>query len=151
MKETIWFDMDGTLAALYDVNNWLDSLQLYDPTPYKEAAVMLNMSLLARRLNQLRKLGYSIGIISWLSKNSTPEYDEAVTEAKKEWLNRHLTSVSWDEINLVSYNTPKTNFMQTDNDILFDDEQKNRDAWTGKSYTPEMIFEILTELIKAAT
>lgn len=150
MKKTIWFDLDGTLAALYDVNNWLDSLQAYDPTPYKEAAVMLNMNLLARRLNQLRKLGYSIGVISWLSKNSTPEYDEAVTEAKRVWLNKHLTSVIWDEINIVPYNTPKTDFMQTTDDILFDDEQKNRDNWTGNAYTPAEIFETLKALIEAA-
>lgn len=150
MKKTIWFDLDGTLAALYDVNNWLDSLQAYDPTPYKEAAVMLNMNLLARRLNQLRKLGYSIGVISWLSKNSTPEYDEAVTEAKRIWLNKHLTSVIWDEINIVPYNTPKTDFMQTTDDILFDDEQKNRDNWIGNAYTPAEIFETLKALIEAA-
>ena len=74
-KRTIWFDMDGTIADLYNVENWLPKLRSYDPSPYAEAKVMWNMSLLARYLNKLQKLGYWIGIISWASKDSTKEYD----------------------------------------------------------------------------
>ena len=29
----IWFDMDGTIANLYGVENWLPMLRAYDPTP----------------------------------------------------------------------------------------------------------------------
>ena len=63
MKRTIWFDMDGTLNRFYDVPDWLPKLRSFDPSPYAEAEVMHNMSLLARYLNKLQKMGYRIGII----------------------------------------------------------------------------------------
>jgi hypothetical protein len=148
MKQTIWWDMDGCLCALYDYEGWLDCLINSDPTPYAEAAVMHNMSILARYMNKAQKLGYHIGIISWLSKNSTLEYDKEVIAAKKEWLHKHLNSVQFDSINIVSYGTPKEKFMKTDNDILFDDEQRNRNNWRGYAYNPSQIIEVLKRLIK---
>ena len=148
MKKMVWFDMDGTIANLYAVEGWLDMLRAFDATPYAEAEVMLNMSLFARYLNKLQKLGYGIGIISWLSKYPTPEYDELVTSAKLEWLSQHLASVTFDEIHIVSYGTPKQDFMETDEDILFDDEEPNRDNWSGEAYEPDEIMEILKMLAK---
>lgn len=143
MKKTFWFDMDGTIADLYDVKNWLEKLLANDETPYLEAAPMCNMSLLARYLNKAKKLGFKIGIISWLSKSSTADYDEKVAAAKKKWLNTHLPSVSWDDIKIVPYDTPKTLFRNNDNDILFDDEIRNRKLWGDTAYEPNSIIEIL--------
>lgn len=144
---TIWFDMDGTIANLYAVDNWLDKLHAYDPSPYAEAKVMLNMSQLARLLNQLKVMGYQLGIISWLSKCPTEEYDEAVKQAKLGWLGQHLASVSWDEIRIVKHGMPKEWFMQSDADILFDDEEQNRDNWLGDAYEPDMIIKVLKHLL----
>ena len=148
MKQTIWWDMDGTIANLYAVENWLPMLRDYNPTPYAEAKVMHNMSILARYMNKAQKMGYRIGVISWLSKTSTAEYDTEVTTAKIEWLHKHLNSVQFDAINIVSYGTPKENFMETDDDILFDDEQRNRDNWRGNAYEPDKILEILKALVR---
>ena len=148
MKKMVWFDMDGTIANLYAVENWLPKLRDCDASPYAEAEVMLNMNTLARLLNKLQKQGYGIGIISWLSKFPTPEYDKAVTEAKLKWLKVHLKSVHFDEINIVSYGTPKYEFMYTNNDILFDDEEKNRNEWYGYAYEPNEIIETLKDLLE---
>lgn len=144
MKNTIWFDLDGTLAGLYDVPDWLPMLINSDPTPYKVAAPMLNMNVLARKLNKLQRAGYKIGVISWLSKTSTPEYDKAVTNAKLWWLNKHLTSVKWDTIKIVAYGTSK--IAECGGGILFDDEDKNRNEWGKDAYHPDMIMEILSSL-----
>ena len=138
-------DMDGTIADLYGVDGWLEDLIGGNPRPYKEAQTMLSMVWLARRLHILQSLGYKIGIISWLSKCSTPEYDEQVTEAKMEWLKRHLPSVDFDEIHIVPYGTPKSNFA-TSQDILFDDELKNRLEWIGTAFNPNEILSTLKEL-----
>lgn len=143
MIKTIFFDMDGTIADLYGVENWLNYLINSDPSPYKNAKPLLNLNSLARILNRLQRTGYHIGIISWLSKNSTESYDEAVTQAKKAWLNKHLASVRFDEIHIVSYGTPKEIFAHNKQDILFDDEEKNRLNWIGKAYNVESILEIL--------
>lgn len=147
-KRTIWFDMDGTIADLYNVENWLPKLRAYDPSPYAEAEVMLNMSLLARYLNKLQKLGYWIGIISWASKDSTTEYDRQVVEAKHEWLKIHLSSVTFNEILITPYGVPKELWMNTTNDILFDDNEEIRGEWDGEAYEPTEIFSVLSSLIK---
>jgi hypothetical protein len=143
---TIYFDMDGTLANLYSVENWLPKLRASDPSPYAEAEPLQNLRLLARLLNQLQCDGYRIGIITWLSKESTHEYDEAVRKAKRRWLAQHLSSVDWDEVHMVKYGTPKNKFCKTELDILFDDEQKNVERWSGQAFYPEKIFEILKSL-----
>ena len=143
---TIFFDMDGTIADLYGVKNWLDFLIASDSLPYEIAKPLIRLSSLARILNRLQKKGYRIGIISWLSKNSTPEYENDVTAAKKRWLSKHLPSVSFDEINIAPYGTPKENFIKSPEDILFDDEEKNRQNWTGKAFNVDSILEILKGL-----
>ena len=144
MKKMVWFDMDGTIANLYAVENWLPKLRDCDASPYAEAEVMLNMNTLARLLNKLQKQGYGIGIISWLSKSSTPEYDEAVTAAKLWWLRKHLNSVKWDAVNIVAYGRNKWDVCGEG--ILFDDEAPNREAWGGEAFHPAEMMKILSSL-----
>jgi 5'(3')-deoxyribonucleotidase len=146
MRQTIFFDLDGTLADLYGVENWLDYLIAKDAFPYEIAKPLLRLSALARVLNRLQRQGFRIGVISWLAKNSTEEYDEAVTKAKLDWLKTHLPSVAFDEVNIVAYGTPKQIFANTEDDILFDDENKNRNDWTGQAFDVDNIIEILKGL-----
>lgn len=143
MTTTIFFDMDGTIADLYGVENWLDYLLASDTLPYEVAKPLLRLNALARILNRLQREGYHIGIISWLSKSGSDEYNNAVAEVKRDWLKRHLASVKFDEIHIVNYGTPKQMFAKTVNDILFDDEKPNRDNWTGKAFDVDAILEIL--------
>ena len=137
------FDMDGTIADLYGVKNWLSDLTNSNPRPYIVAKPLLNMSALARVLNRLKKSGYMINVISWLSKNSTPEYDKAVTSAKRQWLRKHLKSVQFDNIYIVPYGTPKQTIS---NGILFDDESQNRENWNGQAFDVDSILDILKGL-----
>lgn len=143
MERAIYFDMDGTIADLYGYTNWLKELRAASCKPYAGAAPLLRLQLLARLLNELQKDGWHIGIVSWLSKNSTEEYDNAVTEAKKKWLKKHLRSVHWDEIKIVPYGTPKETIVDKPKGILFDDEEKNRIHWIGTAYDETMIIETL--------
>ena len=136
----IWFDMDGTIADLYGVENWLSMLRNSDPTPYKVAKPLLNFSLFARLLNKAQRNGYKIGIISWTSKTGTPEYNKAVETAKRKWLACHLPSVKWDTIAVVPYGTPKSTCGEG---ILFDDEEPNRKEWKGLALEPDKILSIL--------
>lgn len=140
---TIFFDMDGTIADLYGVDNWLNYLVTNSTFPYETAKPLVKLNVLARILNRLQKEGYKIGVISWLAKNSNTAYDEEVAKAKRNWLNKHLASVTFDEIHIVEYGTPKQTFAKTENDILFDDEEKNRNDWTGKAFDVNEIIEIL--------
>lgn len=139
----IYFDMDGTIADLYGVTNWLNKLRSCDPAPYELAPALLRLSELARLLNRLQRQGYTLGIVSWLSKNSTEEYDKKVTTAKIKWLNKHLKSVQWNEIHIVKYGTPKSTVVNNPQGILFDDEEKNRAEWNGTAHNVDNILEIL--------
>ena len=90
MTKAIYFDMDGTIADLYGVEGWLNDLESENERPYATAKPLIRMSALAKVLNRLQRNGYTIGIVSWLSKNGTPRFNEAVTEAKKEWLKQRF-------------------------------------------------------------
>lgn len=142
----ICFDMDGTIANLYGVKGWLAYLEAEDTTPYKEAKVLVKMSALARRLNTLQAQGHKLVIISWTSKSGSETYNKAVAEVKRAWLAKHLPSVRWDEINIINYGTNKANFAKSAQDVLFDDEAKNRDAWTGRAYDVDNILGVLKAL-----
>lgn len=146
MNITINFDMDGTIADLYGVENWLEYLLAEDTTPYAVATPLVRLATLARRLNTLQRNGYEIAVISWLSKSGSDEYNAKVTEVKLDWLKKHLPSVAWDRITIVPYGTPKENFCNNPLDILFDDEERNRNNWTGRAYDVQNILEILREI-----
>jgi hypothetical protein len=140
------FDLDGTIADLYGVENWLGYILAEDTTPYEMARPLVRFATLARRLNTLQRNGYEIAVITWLARGATEEYDRAVANAKVEWLNRHLPTVNWNEIHILPYGTPKENYCNNPLDILFDDEEHNRENWTGRAYDVQNILEILANL-----
>ena len=147
MKE-IWFDMDGTIADFYGVENWLDMLMKEDTTPYREAKPLIATELLVKVLVELIERGYSINIVSWTSKNSTRDFAERVERAKLEWLNRHLGTITFDNIDIIPYGTPKG---EGRNGILFDDEKPNRKEWAkhgnNLAFDVDNIIKILENLI----
>lgn len=145
MNKAIYFDMDGTIADLYGVENWLADLIAENVRPYAEAKPLVNLSLLARYIHKAQAKGYIVGVISWLSKSGSDAYNEAVTSVKREWLAKHLPSVEWDEIHIVKYGTPKST-CRTCPGILFDDEQRNLDEWGAGAVIASNLLEILRNL-----
>ena len=129
MMKKIYFDMDGTIADLYGTPDWLKHLIAEEATPYAEAVPLIRFATFARYIHLLQSVGFTIGIISWLSKNASLEYENIVAETKKEWLNKHLPSVKFDEIHILPYGTPKEQVVCGSQNILFDDEENNRLAW----------------------
>lgn len=144
MTKAIYFDMDGTIANLYGVDGWLDCIINEYTKPYREAKALVNMRQLGKELNRLKQNGYTIGIISWLAKGATGEYNERVIQAKRNWLARHLSAVQFDEVHIVEYGTPKQTL---GNGILFDDEEPNRMNWIGKAYDVNDIIETLKAIV----
>lgn len=145
MNKAIYFDMDGTIADLYGVEGWLADLIAENVRPYAEAKPLVNLSLLARYIHKAQAKGYTVGVISWLSKCGSDAYNEAVTAVKREWLAKHLPSVEWDEIHIVKYGTPKST-CRTCPGILFDDEQCNLDEWGAGAVIASNLLEILRNL-----
>jgi len=141
--KNIYFDMDGTIADLYGVPNWLEDLINENVRPYATARPLINLQSLARILNRLTREGYTINVITWLSRYGSPEYNEAVRQAKIKWLEKHLHSVYFTSIQILPYGTPKQLYGRG---ILFDDEAHNREAWGEGAYTEKEIFEVLKGL-----
>lgn len=147
----ICFDLDGTIADLYSVPNWLEKLRAEDATPYQDAAPMWDMDRLRDLLIALSAQGWEIRVISWLAKDSSPMYKKLVRAAKREWLSRYHFPV--DKIHLVQYGTTKTKCLGhiTNPAILIDDNQKVRDGWhLGETIDPADgdLLEKLEELLK---
>ena len=142
----IWFDMDGTIADLYGVADWLTAIRNGETRPYAEAKGIGNLATIARLLNKAQALGYEIGIISWTAKSGTPAYNARVYATKLGWLAKHLPSVNWDTILVKPYGTDKKT--ATGGGILFDDEEGNRTAWGENAYEPADIVRVLKGLTK---
>jgi hypothetical protein len=149
MNKTLVFDMDGTIANLYGVENWLDDLRAENPRPYADAEPMYNMVILNGLLEMFKEMGWRIVVTTWLSKGSTPAYDALVREAKIEWLARY--DFPYDEIHLVKYGTTKANCTRKHGgfQVLIDDNEKIRKGWTlGDTIDPtEHLFEKLLDLL----
>lgn len=130
MTKMLVFDMDGTIANLYGVENWLADLQAEKTRPYEIAEPLYNMDELNEILHSLQALGWKIAITTWLAMNATKEYNKAVSKAKKEWLAKY--NFPYDEIHCIKYGTTKANCTRkkADFQILIDDNKKVRDGWT---------------------
>ena len=150
----LYFDMDGTIADLYGVNNWLEFLLKSDTKPYK-CAKGLNLKSVARAMNKAIKKGYEIGIITWLPKGAHADYCEEVARAKIEWVRKHLKSVTIkaENFHILRYGSPKELRAQK-GDFLFDDEITNRENWArahglGTSFEPCEIVSVLKSLCES--
>lgn len=149
MNKTIVFDMDGTIADLYGVEDWLSALRNEDVRPYVEAKPMYNMLVLNKLLEILKDCGWKVVVTTWLSKGSSKAYDALVREAKIEWLARY--GFPYDEIHLVKYGTTKANCTRHIGgfQVLVDDNEQVRKGWNlGDTINAnENIINALIELL----
>lgn len=139
---TFYFDMDGTIADLYGVKDWLADLRAENVRPYAEARPLIDCERLINAIMFLKAEGFKFGIISWTSRGGSVEYNKAVRKTKLAWIAEFFPNC-FDEIHIVKYGTPKHRVAK-DNGWLFDDEEKNRNNWNkGRSFTEREIFNVL--------
>lgn len=126
-KELI-FDMDGTIADLYGVFNWLPMLREEDCTPYLEACPLYDMESLKQILLVLKDKGYIIKVVTWGSLDSSEAFLKDTAEAKKAWLEEY--QFPYDTFDCIPYGTEKADFSDTRNlSILVDDNQQVRNSF----------------------
>lgn len=153
VKILVW-DMDGTIADLYGVENWLPMLRAFDPTPYQIAKPMWDMEELARLIRLAQAKGIENRVVTWLSKDSSPEYDRLVRNAKREWLKAN--DFPCDHFHGVKYGATKADSVrkclgEDESAILFDDNAKVREGWhLGATIDPTAcnILEVLRSLVE---
>lgn len=148
MTKMICFDMDGTIANLYSVPNWLDKLRVEDSSPYSDAAPMWDMAELKKTLLLLISEGWEVRVISWLSKDSSESYKNEVRKAKLEWLAKY--DFPYRRCHLVAYGTTKADCVRrwASPAILIDDNEKVRNGWhLGETIDPTKV-NLIEELRK---
>lgn len=148
MNKMICFDMDGTIADFYSVPGWLDKLHAEDASPYLEAEPLWDMGALRETLLDLIDAGWEVRVISWLAKDSSEEYKEAVRRAKRAWLKMY--NFPAEKVHLVAYGTTKADCVRraTTAAILIDDNDKIRDGWRlGETINP-LACNLIDELKK---
>lgn len=127
------FDMDGTIADLYNVPQWLAHIQSESVYPYEMAKPLYDMERLAAILEKLRNIGWRIAVTSWTSGGSVA-YEKATRAAKLKWLNDY--GFPYDEVHILKYGSTKANATRNKAgfQILFDDNEKVCKGWNlGKA------------------
>lgn len=148
------FDMDGTIADLYGVIDWLPMLRAELTTPYKVAKPMWDMKRLAQVLQKAQAQGIEVCVITWLSKGSSSCYKEKTRKAKRDWLAEN--NFPYNRFSAVQYGTTKANSIRklvgkNESAILFDDSEKVRKGWhLGDTVDPTVtdIIEFIEGLVE---
>lgn len=129
------FDMDGTIADLYNTENWSERLDNGDATVYADAKPMIDMVEFHSLLNALKMANYKIIILSWLSKNDDPDFHKRIITAKKNWIEKYNIPV--DEVIITKYGIDKhdtiTAKFPSANIIIFDDDVTVRASFPENS------------------
>ena len=123
------FDMDGTIADLYNYPNWLDCILNEDEKPYRYAKPLVDMVKLRNILIALKEYNWQIMVTSWLAKGATDRYNKAVVAAKEQWLLKQ--NFPFDNLFVVEYGQNKTKSTKNYGgyQILIDDNASVREDW----------------------
>lgn len=130
---TVYFDMDGTIADLYGVENVFKRLDNNDATTYREATPIMDYIAM---MHQFKDMGYRIGVITAGSRfpSNTPQNVKdkmnAETEYNKiEWLKDHNLWSIIDTFQFIPYGVSKYEVAEDKTGVLVDDEDKALNQW----------------------
>lgn len=129
-KKIVYLDMDGTIADLYGITGWLESLI------NEVEGLFLNCKpFITERdlLEYFPKEEFELRICSMTPKNASKEYCEKVINEKNEWLNKYFPSITHRVY--LEYGTNK-NLKNCKNHILVDDNKTIRDNFKGLALEP---------------
>lgn len=132
--DSIVFDMDGTIADLYGVDDWLDKLRNEDISPYVECEPLIPMEMLTSIIQEFKDKNINVRVVSWNCMNASQEYAREVRKAKREWLQRYCP-ILLEDFHVVKYGTPKNNFAKNERAILVDDNTKALRDWGNDKLT----------------
>lgn len=130
MKKTVYLDMDGTIANLYGIKNWLPRLRAEDKTIFLECEPMISEKEL---LNKFPTENFEMKILSMTPLNATENYCLDVINQKNEWLNKYFPSITKRIYKPYGHNK---NLKNSKNAILIDDSEPIRNSWKGIAINP---------------
>lgn len=133
MSKKIYFDLDGTLADLYNRKNWLDDIENERSGVFKDLPTIVNFDdSFFLLIDELLRDGWGMGVITWTPMQASPEYEEVCRQEKLEWIRENLPFVT--EINIVPYGVPKQKAIQkrAKKMVLIDDNADVVKMWNTK-------------------
>ena len=129
-KINVYLDMDGTIADLYGIENWLPRLRAEDGEIFKECAPLITEEELLARFPSEK---YDIRILTMTPKDCSDAYHENVKAQKMEWLKIFFPSLTKQIYMRYGHNKNLKNSMHA---ILIDDSEPIRNSWKGTALNP---------------
>ena len=129
-KKIVYLDMDGTIADLYNQENWLEKLINEDNKIFLDCKPLISEKELLK-IFPIDK--YDLRVCSMTPKNATKQYCKNVIEQKNIWLNKFFPSIT--KRYYLPYGNNK-NYKNSKNCILVDDNLKIRENYKGLALAP---------------
>ena len=126
-----YFDLDGTVYDLYNMENWLERIQKEDPNVFLDGNAIYSKPQMEIMAETLQKAGYEIGVITWLPMNASVEYMIDCISTKRQWVKENMPFVDGRDFHALPYGTPKQNarIKKRREMLLFDDNNEVREMW----------------------
>lgn len=118
MTKVVYFDMDGTIANLYAVNDCFKRLDALDANVYSEA---LPINKYIDMLKEFKHMGYKVIILSCLGMISEPTFDKNTIDNKNKWLDKYVGTEYIDERIYIPNTKHKEQYIK-EYGILVDDD-----------------------------
>ena len=129
-KTRVYLDMDGTIADLYGIENWLSRLHASDENIFLECKPMISENDLLKHFPEDK---YTISILSMTPLGASEEYCANVTAQKNKWLDVHFPKLTKRIYKAYGHNK---NLKNSANAILIDDSEPIRNSWEGIALNP---------------
>lgn len=129
-KIVVYLDMDGTIADLYGIENWLYRLRHEDETIFTECKPMVTEEELRKHFPENR---YDVRILSMTPKGATAKYCMNVAKQKNAWLDKYFPSLKKRIYRAYGHNK---NLKNSQYAILIDDSEPIRASWKGLAFNP---------------
>lgn len=136
---TIWFDMDGTIAELYKVPGWLEMLRANDWSVYDKCLPRAHFDRINNAIEALIENGWQVGVITWASKGiGWHDGCAEIGDVKFNWLNRFFPALADGKFACLPYGESKAQFLLEMGDAgevnyLVDDNKEVREDWRAHS------------------
>ncbi len=134
-KIMLYFDMDGTIADLYDHENWLEKIRDGESI-FNELKKMPKTDKIIKYLNKIKQYSddVKVNIITWLPMDATIPQMIQYTDEKIQWTEKNFVPVS--AFIALPYGSPKHKAIIKEEKayhLLFDDNAEVRNEWQGKN------------------